>query len=62
MFEQVLWESHLAKFASRIVHLDKALDNIDQRSKQLGQVGRNLSNAVTNKKQLNRLAALRRFS
>lgn len=62
MFEQVLWESHLAKFASRIVHLDKALDNIDQRSKQLGQVGRNLRNAVTNKKQLNRLAALRRFS
>jgi len=62
MFEQVLWESHLAKFASRIVHLDKALDNIDQRSSQLKQVGRNLANTMTNKKQLNRLAALRRFT
>lgn len=61
MFEQVLWESHLAKFASRIVHLDKALDNIDQRVGQLKQVGRNLENQMTNKKQLNRLAALRRF-
>lgn len=62
MFEQVLWESHLAKFASRIVHLDKALDNIDVRSGQLSQIGRNLSNQMTNKKQLNRLAALRRFA
>lgn len=36
MFEQTVHESQLAKFASRLVSLDKAIENIDQKLVKLG--------------------------
>ena len=62
MFDLVLWESHLAKFASRIIHLDKALDNIEQIDRRFDLLSKSLRSREINKKQLSRTAALRRFS
>lgn len=58
IFEQTLHESQLAKFASRMLSLDRALDNIDGRLGEMRSAERRLKHKLVNKKQLARLSGV----
>ena len=58
IFEQTLHESLLAKFASRLQHLDRSLVNIDRRLGVLKFEARRLRRKTDNRKQLSRLAGM----
>lgn len=58
IFEQTLHESLLAKFASRLQHLDRSLLNIEQRLGQLKFEMRRLRHKIDNRKQLSRLSGI----
>ncbi|KKU63080.1 MAG: hypothetical protein UX87_C0035G0003 [Candidatus Amesbacteria bacterium GW2011_GWA1_47_16] len=58
MFEQTLHESQLAKFASRLMALDRAVDNIDGRMLVMKREARKLMHKTYNSKQLSKLAGL----
>ncbi len=58
IFEQTVHESQLAKFASRMRHLDESAENIDKRLVRLKFDGRRLSHKIESRKQLSRLAGI----
>ncbi len=58
MFEQTVHESQLAKFASRLMSLDGAVENIDKKVGQLGQAGVRLKHRLDGRKQLSRIAGI----
>lgn len=58
IFEQTMHESLLAKFASRLQHLDRSLQNIDQRLIRLKFEAKQLRHKMDNRKQLSRLAGI----
>ncbi len=58
IFVQSLHESQLAKFASRMFNLDRAMGNIDTRMQKLANLRRRVEHQIIAKKQLGRLAGL----
>lgn len=58
LFNQAIKESQLAKFASRILAMDRASENIQKRLSILKIEGLKISHRLVNKKQLNSLAPL----
>jgi len=62
MFEQTVHESQLAKFASRLMSLDGAVENIDKKVRQLNQAGLRLKHRTDGRKQLNRIAGMSLWS
>jgi F-type H+-transporting ATPase subunit gamma len=52
LFEQTLHESQLAKFASRLLALDRSIDNIDTRMKRVHGEAVKIKHKATNRKQL----------
>jgi len=56
LFEQVVRESLLAKYASRVMAMDKADQNINKSLGNLEFVQRRLWHKINNRKQLNRLS------
>ncbi|KKQ97639.1 MAG: ATP synthase gamma chain [Candidatus Woesebacteria bacterium GW2011_GWB1_39_12] len=58
LFDQSIRESQLAKFASRILAMDRASQNIDKRLKSLDLEKLKLSHRSLDKKQLNSLAPI----
>jgi F0F1-type ATP synthase gamma subunit len=56
VIEQILHESNFSKFASRMIHLDQALQNIDERLFGMKLEQRRLMRRQENKKQLSRLS------
>lgn len=58
LFEQVLHESNLAKFASRLTHLDQAIENIDGKLDNLAVSARVLRHKLDNKRQLARISGI----
>src|SRR3989344_3194615 len=58
LFDQSIRESQLAKFASRILAMDRAAENIDKRLKSLDLEKLKLSHRSLDKKQLNSLAPI----
>ena len=58
VFEQTLYESQLAKFASRMLSLDRAVENVDKRIGQINQQQRRLKHKVANSRQLARLSGM----
>jgi len=55
LFDQSLRESQLAKFASRILAMDRANDNVHKRLDNLGLEKLKITHGLENKKQLNAL-------
>lgn len=53
--EQILHESNFSKFAARMMHLDDAIQNIDQRLLHIEHTQRRAMRRIENKKQLSRL-------
>lgn len=62
IFEQTMHESHLAKFASRMVTLDKALENIKQELKKVQFQKRVIHHRSVNKKQLDAISGMSLWS
>ena len=62
MFEQTVHESQLAKFASRLMSLDTAVDNINKKVGQLNQAGVRLKHRLDGRKQLSRIAGMSLWS
>lgn len=58
MFEQTVHESQLAKFASRLMALDTAVENIDNKVGLLDQAGSRLKHRLDGRRQLNRIAGM----
>ena len=58
LFDQSVRESQLAKYASRILAMDRAGQNIKERIKQLNLEKLKLSHAMSGRKQLNSLASM----
>lgn len=58
MFEQTVHESQLAKFASRLMTLDGAVENIDKKVRQLNQAGVRLKHRLDGRKQLARISGM----
>ncbi len=58
LFEQTIQESNLAKYASRMVSLDAATDNIAGRIKDVRVQGRIAKHRTMNRKQLNALSGV----
>jgi ATP synthase F1 gamma subunit len=58
VFEQTVRESQLAKFASRIMVMDRASENIKDRLKQMNIQGLRASHRIANQKQLNQFASI----
>lgn len=58
IFAQTIHESHLAKLASRMQHLDRAVGSIDKKLAGLKLEGRRLKHKIDNKKQLTRMSGM----
>lgn len=58
VFEQAVHESELAKYASRMVTLDKATQNIRNRVKKVDMMRRLISHRTMNKKQQDSLTGV----
>ena len=57
LFDQAVRENQLAKFASRILSMDRASDNIRNRLKELNLQSMRISHYLVNKKQINSLSS-----
>lgn len=57
LFDQAVWENQLAKFASRILSMDKASDNIRKKLTQLNLQNLKELHNLSNRKQLNSLVS-----
>lgn len=57
LFDQAVRESQLAKFASRILSMDRASDNIGKKLDELNLQNLKISHGIANRKQLNSLAS-----
>lgn len=62
IFEQSLHESQLAKFASRMLALDKSIENIDTGLDKVKITERRVMHAIRNRKQLNTIAGISLWS
>jgi F-type H+-transporting ATPase subunit gamma len=62
LFEQTLHESQLSKFASRMLSLDKAVDNIENRLKGITIEGRKIKHKLQNRKQLSTISGISLWS
>lgn len=58
MFEQTVHESQLAKFASRLISLDSAVENVERKVGQLNQEKMRLKHRLDGRKQLGRIAGM----
>lgn len=58
IFAQAMHESQLAKFASRMFNLDRAMENIENRMKDLSSEKRRIDHQITSRKQLGRIAGM----
>ena len=58
IFEQTVHESQLAKFASRLLSLDRAVDNVQKRMGQVRFLGQRLSHRLKAKDQLGLMAGV----
>jgi len=58
IFAQAMHESQLAKFASRMFNLDRAMENIENRVKDLGVLSRRADHQIASRKQLGRIAGM----
>lgn len=58
ILSQSFSENQLAKYAARLMHLDSALTNIDQKISDLGQKRRRISKKNEQKKQTERIARM----
>lgn len=58
VFEQSIHESQLAKFASRLINLDRSVESIDGKMKDVSLQRRRLIHKSGNKKQLSTLAGI----
>lgn len=58
LFGQSLHEGQLAKFASRLFHLDQATENVDNELKKIHTISRKLSHKTSAKKQLNTISGI----
>lgn len=58
LFEQTIHESQLAKFASRLLALDKAIDNIEKRLGYMKNEGRKVKHKTMSRKQLSTLSGI----
>jgi ATP synthase F1 gamma subunit len=57
LFDQAIRESQLAKFASRILSMDRASENIRKKLIRLNLEGLKMSHKIANRKQLNSLSS-----
>jgi F-type H+-transporting ATPase subunit gamma len=57
LFDQAVWENQLAKFASRILSMDRASDNIRKKLDELNLQNLKTSHNLANRKQLNSLTS-----
>ncbi len=62
IFAQAMHESQLAKFASRMFNLDRSMENIENRLKNLAELQRRLEHHTAAKKQLGRIAGMSLWS
>jgi ATP synthase F1 gamma subunit len=62
IFAQAMHESQLAKFASRMFNLDRSMENIENRLKNLSDLQRRLEHHTAAKKQLGRIAGMTLWS
>lgn len=62
LFEQTLHESQLAKFASRMLALDRSIDNIDHRLGLVRVEGRRVQHKLQNRKQLSTISGIALWS
>lgn len=62
LFEQTLHESQLSKYASRMLALDKAVDNIETRLKNIHIEGRKIRHKTMNRKQLSTISGISLWS
>jgi ATP synthase F1 gamma subunit len=58
IFEQTVHESELAKYASRMVTLDRATENIKEKLKKISELSRIGMHETANKKQLDALSGM----
>lgn len=58
IFAQSLHESQLAKFAARMFNLDRAMENIENRMKDLSLLRRRVEHEIAARKQLGRIAGM----
>lgn len=58
VFEQSIHESQLAKFASRLINLDRSVESIDDKLKDMKSQSRRLAHKLGNKKQLSTLSGI----
>jgi len=59
VLEQILRESQLAKYGSRLMHLDAALGNVSDRLEQVGREKRRLVKAIADRKQHTMMAGIK---
>jgi len=62
LFEQTLHESQLAKFASRMLALDRSIDNIERRLGRVRLEEKKVAHKIRNRKQLSTIAGLALWS
>jgi F0F1-type ATP synthase gamma subunit len=62
VFEQTIRESQLAKFASRVMVMDRANENIKERLKQMAKINQRIAHREMNRKQTNQLSSLSLWS
>ncbi|MDO8700148.1 MAG: FoF1 ATP synthase subunit gamma [Deltaproteobacteria bacterium] len=62
IFQQTIFESELAKFASRMVSLDFAVDQTKNRLKQVNLQANRIKHQESNKQQLEKFASMRLWS
>ena len=58
IFEQTLYEAALAKFASRMLSLDRAADNVGQRLTRVELLGKRIEHLENGRKQLNTFSGI----
>jgi F0F1-type ATP synthase gamma subunit len=58
IFAQAMHESQLAKFASRLFNLDRSMENIENRMKDLSVERRRADHQINSRKQLGRIAGM----
>jgi F0F1-type ATP synthase gamma subunit len=62
IFEQTLHESMLAKFASRMLTLDRSIDSIEKRLTKVKSEERIINHKIRNRKQLNTISGISLWS
>ena len=58
LFSQSIHEGQLAKFASRLFHLDQAAESVDNSLKNISVISRKASHKAMARKQLNTISGI----